>query len=81
MEKDKKDSGRADSVAAWIPVSERLPEENAYVLGFDKENNDILVLKYSIGIWFPTEFPERNVTHWMPLPDLPQEPDSPTNSK
>lgn len=59
----------------WIPCSERLPEEFQAVLVLGKSGN-----KYQRGCevswitpigwvcWFTSD-----ITHWMPLPELPQE--------
>lgn len=60
---------------AWIPVSERLPEEDVPYLTIVKGNDIPVVAKYNdhdkgftdcrVG-WYV------NVTHWMPLPELPE---------
>ncbi len=56
----------------WIPCSERLPEHSARCLCYCNEK--VSVLKY----WrtqqeFQYGGRKRNVTHWMPLPELPKE--------
>lgn len=56
----------------WIPCSERLPEHSARCLCYC--NGEIRVLKY----WrtqqeFQYGGRKRNVTHWMPLPEPPEE--------
>ena len=56
----------------WIPCSERLPEHSARCLCYC--NGEVRVLKY----WrtqqeFQYGGRERNVTHWMPLPEPPEE--------
>ena len=64
----------------WIPVTERLPEKEGYVLASWKYiNEDELYcdrLKYD-GECFPWEKfgfnGKHKVTHWMPLPEPPEE--------
>lgn len=61
----------------WIPVTERLPEEDSKVLGVVKEEgyNRIAFVFYSCGRWwecFYNGFTNINVTHWMPLPEAPK---------
>ncbi|HCA0797969.1 TPA: DUF551 domain-containing protein [Klebsiella pneumoniae] len=68
-----------DSVAGkWIPVSERMPDENAeqQVLACFK-GGDISTLYYFEGRWddaYGIVPIRQDVTHWMPLPAAPQEP-------
>ncbi|HDZ9820640.1 TPA: DUF551 domain-containing protein [Klebsiella pneumoniae] len=68
-----------DSVAdRWIPVSERMPDENAeqQVLACFK-GGDISTLYYFEGRWddaYGIVPIRQDVTHWMPLPAAPQEP-------
>nr|WP_109213837.1 DUF551 domain-containing protein [Klebsiella variicola] len=61
----------------WIPVSERMPDENAeqQVLACFK-GGDISALYYSDGRWddaYGIVPIRQDVTHWMPLPAAPQE--------
>ncbi|MFP8217568.1 DUF551 domain-containing protein [Klebsiella quasipneumoniae] len=61
----------------WIPVSERIPDENAdqQVLACFK-GGDISALYYSDGRWddaYGIVPIRQDVTHWMPLPAAPQE--------
>nr|WP_255874672.1 DUF551 domain-containing protein [Klebsiella pneumoniae] len=61
----------------WIPVSERMPDENAeqQVLACFK-GGDISTLYYFEGRWYDAYgiVPIRqDVTHWRPLPAAPQE--------
>ena len=74
--------GGDDAVAAaeklaglnrWIPVGERLPEEEQDVLVFTNEGTHVAALDED-GVWCPSHgdgwmFPD--VTHWMPLPEPP----------
>ena len=65
----------------WIPVTERLPEDGSDVLAYLKyaDNSRIAAANYYKGTWqdcvmgrlYLTE--EGFVTHWMPLPEPPQE--------
>ncbi|WP_202024867.1 DUF551 domain-containing protein [Klebsiella quasipneumoniae] len=61
----------------WIPVSERMPDENAeqQVLACFK-GGDISTLYYFEGRWddaYGIVPIRQDVTHWMPLPAVPQE--------
>ncbi|MGH4918827.1 DUF551 domain-containing protein [Klebsiella pneumoniae] len=61
----------------WIPVSERMPDENAeqHVLACFK-GGDISTLYYFEGRWddaYGIVPIRQDVTHWMPLPAAPQE--------
>lgn len=72
----------------WIPVSERLPEDEddgetvlAVVFGKPHKNitlhHAIMTAEYFYqGGWLVNEYPEwenPTVTHWMPLPEPPEE--------
>lgn len=48
----------------WIPVTERLPEFNENVLVYSAHTGLICI---DANIQF-----DRNVTHWMPLPEPPK---------
>lgn len=54
----------------WIPVSERMPQNDVSVLTFDGMYKRVHHAMY--GHWQCWE-PEK-ITHWMPLPAAPQEP-------
>lgn len=73
-----------DKVPEWIPVSERLPEPEKMVLltVSGKFKNIPFVDAYELGEfdtdegWILEMWPEwkdPKVTHWMPLPELPEE--------
>ncbi|UOO93346.1 DUF551 domain-containing protein [Vitreoscilla stercoraria] len=63
-------------VSAWIPCSERMPEQSGYYLVsvMDISSQDVYQsVSYCIaGCRFSSSFNER-VTHWMPLPTPPQD--------
>lgn len=61
-------------VQEWIPVSERLPEEDGiYLISVNTETKGI----YSRTAWYFTQNEQwlamQEVTHWMPLPEPPKE--------
>ena len=53
----------------WIPVTERLPEEDGDYLVYCGEYDGICVLYYKKGKW---RSKWKEVTHWMPLPEPPK---------
>ena len=57
----------------WIPVSERLPEYSDYVLAVFEKCLPFVAMYYSGVKKFSCEREEANPTHWMPLPEPPQE--------
>ena len=68
------------TVQEWIPVTERLPEKGQEVLVFDTRENwtGFAWLRpdetwTALGFDFPFDLGE--VTHWMPLPEPPEEND------
>lgn len=71
---------RQDKIRRWIPVTERLPEENKCVLcktDYGMEvgcyRNECGQGKWTIGIFASGSF---DVSHWMPLPQPPKEGES-----
>ena len=58
----------------WIPVSERLPETRGFYIcsNVDRETKKVFVEErfFIGGIW---DVYFSDVTHWMPLPQPPQE--------
>ena len=75
----------AKSRPKWIPVTERLPDmkDYDYVLGIVNGSdinvrfeNAVEMVSYDPGSgWFMDDYPnaEISVTHWMPLPEPPNE--------
>ncbi len=62
-----------DTVAdRWIPVSERMPENDGAYLCWD--NRYVTTYAFIFGAWQANQFVAKNITHWMPLPAAPQEP-------
>ena len=57
----------------WIPVEEKLPEENEEVLAYNAENEEVIACDYHHKMFhcWPEVF-GKSITHWMPLPVPPQ---------
>lgn len=68
-------------MSQWIKCSERMPEEGENVIVYDnlKQVHECFYLRYGdhvsweIYSYNPSYYDEVNVTHWMPLPEPPQE--------
>ena len=62
-----------DTYPAWISVKDELPAIGEPVLVFDDASDMMFGFMSSDGYWLETgsELP-CNVTHWMPLPDIPK---------
>ena len=61
-------------VPKWIPVTERLPEDGAEVLAFNK-TGFAYVDCWTDGKWKINSMVDEeheSVTHWMPLPQPPE---------
>ena len=62
-----------ERVPKWIPVTERLPEDDVFVLNCNDHGN-IVIGKIIGGTWWYKYFSyQGQVTHWMPLPEPPKE--------
>ena len=61
----------AQAVLKWISVKDNLPPANILVLGMSQTRSNIFNIYNVMAL---DEFEEADVTHWMPLPDAPQEP-------
>ena len=62
----------------WISVSERLPEPFVSVLGYCPDEDPLPtvheVYMNGFGQWTSAQvYGMGNVTHWMPLPEAPEE--------
>lgn len=69
---------QAQAVPEWINVNDKLPPANILVLGMSQTPRNIFNIYNVMAL---DEFEEADVTHWMPLPDAPQEPaNADTNS-
>lgn len=66
-----KHSKKAQAVPEWISVKDNLPPANILVLGMSQTPRNIFNIYNVMAL---DEFEEADVTHWMPLPDAPQEP-------
>ena len=64
------------TVQAWIPVTERLPENIANrVLVVCERSNGVFYAHYEKPFWINLETDKpfiSTVTHWMPLPEPPK---------
>lgn len=66
---------------SWIPVTERMPELEVPVLVLDRRGNMIVrtlrrLVSDKEAVFRPDGLaPRKNITHWMPLPEAPEEGD------
>ena len=56
----------------WISVTEKTPEYDLPQLALNADG-DALIANYAYGEWFDTWGQNVEVTHWMPLPEAPEE--------
>ena len=73
-------AAKAQAVPKWISVKDKLPsDDTGRVLAWVVEQNSlgkcgfVWNCSHSNGV-FSDKFETFQVTHWMPLPDAPQEP-------
>ena len=62
----------------WIPVGERLPEDTERMLtivydAFEDTTAISILQHYGDGDWFSWDSGRYVVTHWMPLPESPND--------
>lgn len=61
------------SSSKWIPVTDRLPEYEEPVMGWDAEMRDMGIVNFIYGKFFDIlDMSETNVTHWQYLPQPPK---------
>lgn len=64
------------TIQRWIPVTDRLPENYQKVLCIMQYDGEFRVLRWNyIDYMWNTGiewFKEKDVTHWMPLPEAPK---------
>ena len=70
-ERKKWQAAKAQAVPKWISVKDSLPPANILVLGMSQTRSNIFNIYNVMAL---DEFEEVDVTHWMTLPDAPQEP-------
>ncbi len=78
--KQKSDSNSPVTPDGWISCSERMPDDGQHVI-IICDGAFVLYAQYRDGEFFDVvrdgdeffETQSRNVTHWMPLPEPPQE--------
>lgn len=58
----------------WISVKDRLPEDYKDVLAYDSEHKEIVIALYDSEYeeWDYGDWYEGAITHWQPLPELPE---------
>ena len=62
----------------WIPVSERLPDDDSDVLAYLRIGDEgrVYPANYAKGVWWDCIFntpATKTTTHWMPTPEPPKE--------
>lgn len=65
------------TVQKWIPVTERLPEDDSDVLACLHIGEEVRIYpaNYAKGVWWDCIFntpATKTTTHWMPLPEPPK---------
>lgn len=72
IERDQKEIEALREKQRWISVTEKTPEYDMPQLALNADG-DALIANYAYGEWFDTWGQDVEVTHWMPLPELPKE--------
>ena len=58
----------------WVSVKDELPEEEGmYLCAFDDHTIETFEFNSAMDAWKPASKFRYHVTHWMPLPDFPDE--------
>ena len=60
-------------VEKWISVKDKLPDTYVCVLVHYDDGNMLVDAVGSNGEWMDEDFRCGNITHWMPLPESPEE--------
>ena len=72
----RKEIDRLREERRWVPVGERLPEDNVGVLALGPCNGGAEMVWREHGKWHlsfvGTYIPDSTYTHWMPLPPGPE---------
>ena len=65
----------AVSVPQWISVKDRLPDDNDRVIAFRPYEAEVSAYRYCVkwGWSLKTSMSYNRITHWMPLPEPPEE--------
>lgn len=65
----------AVSVPQWISVKDRLPDDNDRVIAFRPYEAEVSAYRYCVkwGWSLKTSMSYNGITHWMPLPEPPEE--------
>ena len=65
-----------EDLNGWISVKDRLPEDGKDVLAYDSEYKEIVIASYNSDYeeWdnLYDYLPVNEITHWQPLPELPE---------
>ena len=70
---------KMEKATQWISVTERLPKEGEFVLVYgnlypNKHDGGVIAVSKRMDWNYWQGFGrERNITHWMPLPETPKE--------
>ena len=72
-------AAKAQAVPEWVPVSERLPDEDGTYFCLGHDGTPFVCLfrttKYEGKIWLRSTGTKRiyGITHWMPVPTAPEQ--------
>ena len=63
-----------EDLNGWISVKDRLPEDDKEVLAYDSEHKEIVIAFYDSEYeeWTYDDWYDGEITHWQPLPELPE---------